>query len=122
VRRALEVLEEEAIYILREVAGQFERPILLFSGGKDSVTLAHLAVRAFAPMPSPIGWLHIDTGHNFPETISFRDAFARELSASLTVRYVQDSIDAGLVTEESGPRASRNGLQSVTLMAAIREL
>ena len=122
MRRALEVLEEEAIYILREVAGQFERPILLFSGGKDSVTLAHLAVRAFAPMPSPIGWLHIDTGHNFPETISFRNAFARELSASLTVRYVQDSIEAGLVTEETGPRASRNGLQSVTLMAAIREL
>ena len=115
-------LENEAIYILREVAAQFERPHLLFSGGKDSIVLAWLARRAFAPGAIPFPLLHIDTGHNFPETISFRDTFVDLVGARLLVRGVQDSIDAGRVKEETGPRASRNALQTVTLLDAIAEL
>ena len=119
---ALRQLENEAIYILREVAGQFERPVLLFSGGKDSIVMVHLAYKAFAPAPIPFPLLHIDTGHNFPETIVFRDELVQRLSARLEVRYVQDSIDRGRVVEETGPYATRNGLQTVTLLDALREL
>ncbi len=115
-------IEEEAIYILREVAGQFRKPVLLFSGGKDSLILAHLAVKAFLPGKVPFPLLHIDTGHNFPETIAFRDEFANRLGFELIVRKVQDSIDSGRVQEESGPFPSRNRLQSVTLLDAIAEL
>lgn len=118
----IEQLVEEAVYVLREAAGQFERPAILFSGGKDSITLAHLAYRAFFPMASPFALMHIDTGHNFPETLEFRDEFVREYGQRLVVRYVQDSIDAGTATEETGLRASRNAIQSITLMEAIREL
>ena len=117
----LQQLEAEAIYIIREVAAQFERPVLLFSGGKDSILLAHMARKAFYPASIPFPLLHIDTGHNFPETIAFRDQFIRKLDARLIVRYVQDSIDQGRVVEETGPYASRNGLQTVTLLDALRE-
>lgn len=117
----LKLLESEAIYILREVAGQFERPTLLFSGGKDSITLAHLARKAFAPGKSPLPLLHIDTGHNFPETLEFRNWFVDQIGAQLQVGSVQDSIDQGRVVEETGPFASRNSLQTVTLLDAIRE-
>ena len=117
----LQQLESEAIYILREVAGQFERPVMLFSGGKDSITLAHLARKAFAPGRSPLPLMHIDTGHNFPETIEFRDWYVNQLGAQLFVAKVQDSIDSGRVAEEKGPLASRNGLQTVTLVDAIKE-
>jgi sulfate adenylyltransferase subunit 2 len=115
-------LEDEAIYILREVAAQFERPALLFSGGKDSITLVQLARKAFFPARAPFPMLHIDTGHNFPETIAFRDRLAAESGLELIVRHVQDSIDAGRVQEESGKYASRNVLQTVTLLDAIAEL
>ena len=115
-------LEHEAIHVLREVAAQFDRPHLLFSGGKDSIVMAWLAKRAFHPAPIPFPLLHIDTGHNFPETIRFRDDYVKRLGARLEVRYVQDSIDAGRVTEEVGPRASRNALQTITLLDAIKEL
>jgi sulfate adenylyltransferase subunit 2 len=118
----LDELEAEAIYTLREVAGQFERPALLFSGGKDSIVLVHLARKAFAPGPIPFPLLHIDTGHNFRETIDFRDWLVAQVGARLIVRHVQDSIDQGRVTEETGPFASRNGLQTVTLLDALREL
>ncbi len=117
----LKFLEFEAIYILREVAAQFERPVLLFSGGKDSIILAHLARKAFYPASVPFPLLHIDTGHNFAETLEFRDDFVKRLDARLIVRYVQDSIDQGRVVEESGPYASRNGLQTVTLLDALAE-
>lgn len=117
----LRELESDAIYILREVAGQFERPLLLFSGGKDSITLAWLARKAFAPGPSPLPLLHIDTGHNFPETLAFRDDFARESGARLLIRCVADTIASGRAVEESGPNRSRNALQSVTLLDALRE-
>ncbi len=117
----LKILESEAIYVMREVAAQFERPFLLFSGGKDSIILAHLARKAFYPAPIPFTFLHIDTGHNFPETLTFRDALMEELGARLVVRYVQDSIDQGRVVEETGPYASRNGLQTVTLLDALAE-
>ncbi len=117
----LRQLEAEAIHIMREVAAQFERPVLLFSGGKDSILLAHLARKAFYPATIPFPLLHVDTGHNFPETITFRDQFVRELGARLLVRYVQDSIDQGRVVEETGPYASRNGLQTVTLLDALKE-
>jgi len=113
-------LETEAIFVLREVAGQFERPALLFSGGKDSIVLVHLARKGFAPGRIPFPLLHIDTGHNFPETIEFRDWLVRQVGATLMVRYVQDSIDRGRVVEETGPYASRNGLQTVTLLDAIK--
>ncbi len=118
----LEMLEHESVYVLREVAAQFERPILLFSGGKDSIILAWLARKAFYPSPVPFPLLHIDTGHNFPETLEFRDRYVRELGCELVVRYVQDSIDQGRVKEETGPEASRNALQTVTLLDALKEL
>lgn len=114
-------LEDEAIYIMREVAAQFERPALLFSGGKDSITLVRLAQKAFYPGKIPFPLLHIDTGHNFPETIEFRDWLVAQTGADLIVRYVQDSIDQGKVKEESGKYASRNALQTVTLLDAIEE-
>ena len=115
-------LEEEAIYIMREVAAQFEKPALLFSGGKDSITLVHLARKAFYPAKVPFPMLHIDTGHNFPETIEFRDWLAEHTGMQLIVRYVQDSINQGKVKEETGKYASRNVLQTVTLLDAIEEL
>ena len=118
----LEMLEHESVYVLREVAAQFERPILLFSGGKDSIVLAWLARKAFYPSPVPLPLLHIDTGHNFPETIEFRDRYVRELGCELVVRYVQDSIDQGRVKEETGPEVSRNALQTVTLLDSLKEL
>ena len=114
-------LENEAIYILREVAAQFEKPVLLFSGGKDSITLVRLAVKAFYPAKVPFPLMHIDTGHNFPETIEFRDKLVKELGLELIVRNVQDSIDQGKVKEESGRYASRNQLQTTTLLDAIEE-
>jgi sulfate adenylyltransferase subunit 2 len=117
----LNILEAEAIYVMREVAAQFERPFLLFSGGKDSIILAHLARKAFYPANIPFPLLHIDTGHNFPETLAFRDALINKIGARLVVRYVQDSIDQGRAVEETGPYASRNGLQTVTLLDALRE-
>lgn len=115
------MLEDESIYIIREVAAQFEKPALLFSGGKDSITLVRLAQKAFWPGKIPFPLLHVDTGHNFPETIEFRDWLVRETGAELIVRYVQDSIDAGKVKEETGKYASRNVLQTVTLLDAIEE-
>jgi sulfate adenylyltransferase subunit 2 len=115
-------LEDEALYILREVAAQFERPAILFSGGKDSITLVRLAQKAFYPGKIPFPLLHIDTGHNFPETLAFRDRLAAELGLELIVRYVQDSIDQGKAVEEKGKYASRNSLQTLTLLDAIEEL
>ncbi len=117
----LKILESKAIYVMREVAAQFERPFLLFSGGKDSIILAHLARKAFYPAAIPFPFLHVDTGHNFPETLQFRDALVAKLGARLVVRYVQDSIDQGRAAEETGPYASRNGLQTVTLLDALAE-
>ncbi|WP_290696348.1 sulfate adenylyltransferase subunit CysD [Lacinutrix sp.] len=114
-------LENEAIYIFREVAAQFEKPVLLFSGGKDSITLVRLAQKAFYPAKIPFPLMHIDTGHNFPETIAFRDKLVAELDLKLIVRHVQDSIDEGKVKEESGRYASRNQLQTTTLLDAIEE-
>jgi sulfate adenylyltransferase subunit 2 len=114
-------LEDESIYIMREVAAQFERPALLFSGGKDSITLVRLAQKAFWPARIPFPLLHIDTGHNFPETIKFRDWLVKETGAELIVRNVQDTINAGRVKEETGKYASRNVLQTVTLLDAIEE-
>src|SRR6185503_9415508 len=122
LRSHLKQLESEAIYVLREVAAQFERPVLLFSGGKDSIVMAHLAQKAFYPAKMPFPLLHIDTGHNFEETITFRDEMVERIGARLIVRYVQDSIDQGRVVEETGPHASRNGLQTVTLLDALTEL
>ena len=118
----LQLLESEAIYVLREVAAQFDRPVLLFSGGKDSIVVAWLARKAFAPARNPFPLLHIDTGHNFPETLRFRDRFVGQMECALLVRLVQDSIDLGRVREETGPQTSRNALQTVTLLHAIREL
>src|SRR6478736_3825256 len=100
------MLEDESIYIMREVAAQFEKPALLFSGGKDSITLVRLAQKAFWPGKIPFPMLHVDTGHNFPETIEFRDWLVKETGAELIVRYVQDSIDSGKVKEETGKYAS----------------
>ncbi len=114
-------LENEAIYIIREVAAQFEKPVLLFSGGKDSITLVRLAQKAFYPATIPFPLLHVDTGHNFPETIEFRDRLVEELGLELIVRNVQDNIDSGKVKEESGKYASRNMLQTETLLDAIEE-
>ncbi|KKO91587.1 sulfate adenylyltransferase [Sphingobacterium sp. Ag1] len=115
----LDHLEAEAIYILREVAGQFEKPALLFSGGKDSITLVHLAKKAFRPGKFPFPLVHIDTGHNFPETITFRDSLIKDIGEKLIVGYVQDSIDQGKVVEQKGKNASRNALQTVTLLDTI---
>ncbi len=115
------LLESESIHIFREVLAQFEKPVILFSGGKDSITLVRLAQKAFYPAQIPFPLLHIDTGHNFPETIAFRDALAEELGLELIVRHVQDNIDAGKVKEETGRYASRNMLQTDTLLDAIEE-
>ena len=118
----LDELESESVYVLREVAAQFENVALLFSGGKDSIVLSYLARKAFWPARIPFVLLHIDTGHNFEETLIYRDAWAEKLGARLLVRSVQDSIDQGRVVEESGVHASRNVLQTVTLVDAITEL
>lgn len=117
----LRELESEAIFVLREVAAQFERPVLLFSGGKDSIVLGHLSKKAFAPAPIPYPLMHVDTGHNFEETITFRDAFIAEMDAKLIVASVERSIAEGRVAEEKGYFASRNTLQTVTLLDAIQE-
>lgn len=117
----LDQLESEAIFILRETAAQFERPGLLFSGGKDSIVMAHLATKAFSPAKIPFPFIHVDTGHNFPETITFRDSFIKEYGVQLIVGYVQNSIDQGTAIEETGPNASRNALQSVTLLETIEK-
>lgn len=117
----LKELEAEAIYVLREVLAQFENPVLLFSGGKDSITVAHLARKAFYPAKIPFPLLHIDTGHNFPETIEFRDRFIKELGSELIVGSVQESIDEGKVVEEKGYNASRNYLQTVTLLDTLEK-
>jgi sulfate adenylyltransferase subunit 2 len=114
-------LEAESIHIMREVAAEFERPVLLFSGGKDSIVLLRLAQKAFAPGGFPFTVMHVDTGHNFPEVLEFRDKLIRELDARLVVASVQDAIDAGRVIEDTGPRASRNRLQTVVLLDAIAE-
>ena len=118
----LRELEAESIYVIREVAAQFERPVLLFSGGKDSIVMFYLARKAFYPARVPFPLMHIDTGHNFQETLDFRDNLMKKTGAECIVRYVQDSIDQGRVTEEKGPNASRNVLQTVTLLDAIEEL
>ena len=115
----LDQLEAEAIYILREVAGQFEKPALLFSGGKDSITLVRLAEKAFRPGKFPFPLVHIDTGHNFPETIAYRDEMIERINEKLIVGYVQDSIDQGKVIEQKGRNASRNALQTTTLLDTI---
>ena len=122
-QRIIEVaaLESEAIYIFREVVAQFEKPVLLFSGGKDSITLVRLAQKAFFPAKIPFPLMHIDTGHNFPETVAFRDKLVKELGVELIIRNVQDNIDSGRVKEESGRYASRNMLQTETLLDAIEE-
>jgi sulfate adenylyltransferase subunit 2 len=117
----LQALESEAIHIIREVAAEFERPVLLFSGGKDSAVMLHLAVKAFAPARLPFPLMHVDTGHNFPEVIDFRDGRAAELGVRLVVASVQDAIDGGRVVEDAGPRATRNRLQTVPLLDAIEE-
>ena len=117
----LDALTDEAITIIREVATECQNPVLLFSGGKDSAVLLHLAVLAFAPARLPFPVMHVDTGHNFAEVIEYRDEFVRQLGARLVVASVQESIDKGRVVEESGPRPSRNRLQSVTLLDAMIE-
>jgi sulfate adenylyltransferase subunit 2 len=117
----LDDLEAEAIHIFREVAAELERPVLLFSGGKDSIVLLRLAEKAFRPGKFPFPVMHVDTGHNFPEVIEFRDRRVRELDERLIVASVQKSIDEGRVVEETGPRASRNRLQTTTLLDAIEE-
>ena len=117
----LEVLEAEAIHIMREVAAELYKPVLLFSGGKDSIVLLRLAEKAFRPAPFPFPLMHVDTGHNFPEVIAFRDRRVAELGERLIVASVQESIDRGRVAEETGPRASRNRLQTTTLLDAIEE-
>ena len=114
-------LEAEAVHIFREVAAGFERPVLLFSGGKDSVVMLHVAARAFWPAPPPFPVLHVDTGHNMGEVIDFRDRTVERVGVRLRVARVQDDIDSGAVEEETGPRASRNQLQTVTLLRAISE-
>ncbi|AMW06042.1 sulfate adenylyltransferase [Gemmatimonas phototrophica] len=121
-RGHLLALENESIHVLREVAAQFERPVLLFSGGKDSIVVSWLARKAFHPAPPPFPLLHVDTGHNFPETLAFRDAYAQQLGYTLHIAQVQDSIDRGRVQEEQGPGASRNALQTVTLLDALQAL
>jgi sulfate adenylyltransferase subunit 2 len=117
----LRALEAEAVHIMREVAAELERPVLLFSGGKDSIVLLRLAEKAFRPARFPFPVMHVDTGHNFPEVIEFRDRRVAELGEELIVASVQESIDSGRVVEELGPRASRNRLQTVTLLDAIEE-
>jgi sulfate adenylyltransferase subunit 2 len=121
-RSHLRQLESESIFVMREVAAQFERPVLLFSGGKDSIVMVRLAEKAFSPGKIPFPLVHIDTGHNFPETLRFRDALVGRIGASLHVGSVQSSIDAGRVQEEPGPNPSRNRLQTVTLLDTVSEL
>jgi sulfate adenylyltransferase subunit 2 len=118
----LEQLETESIHIFREIAAQFERPVLLFSGGKDSITLVHLAKKAFAPGKIPFQLVHIDTGHNFPEALEFRDRLVEEIDATLVVRKVEDTIKKKNLTEPKGKFASRNWLQIYTLLDTIEEL
>ncbi|MBV9195753.1 MAG: sulfate adenylyltransferase subunit CysD [Solirubrobacterales bacterium] len=117
----LETLEAESIHIFREVAAEFERPVLLFSGGKDSIVLLRLAEKAFRPGRFPFLIMHVDTGHNFPEVLEFRDRLVEQIGERLIVASVQDTIDSGRVVEETGPRASRNRLQTTTLLDAIAE-
>ncbi len=117
----LRELESESIYVIREVCAQFENPVMLFSGGKDSIVMFHLARKAFYPARVPFPLMHIDTGHNFPETIAFRDWLSKESGAQMVVASVQESIDKGRVVEETGYNASRNRLQTVTLLDAIEE-
>ena len=117
----LRAIEAEAIHVIREVAAELERGVILFSGGKDSAVLLHLARKAFWPAALPFPVMHVDTGHNFPEVLAYRDGLIEEIGARLIVASVQDSIDRGRVVEEKGPRASRNRLQSVTLLDALEE-
>jgi sulfate adenylyltransferase subunit 2 len=117
----LQALETEAVHVMREVVAEFERPVLLFSGGKDSIVLLRLAEKAFRPARFPFPIMHVDTGHNFPEVIAFRDRCVERLGEHLIVASVQESIDRGRATEQVGPRASRNRLQTVTLLDAIEE-
>jgi sulfate adenylyltransferase subunit 2 len=117
----LEELESEAIFILREVWGQFQNPVILFSGGKDSILITHLAKKAFHPAKIPFALMHVDTGHNFPEAIQFRDDLAKKLGVNLIVGSVQESIDKGRVTEEKGKNATRNALQITTLLDNLEE-
>jgi sulfate adenylyltransferase subunit 2 len=117
----LEELESEAIFVLREVAAQFEKPVMLFSGGKDSIIMFHLARKAFYPGKIPFPLMHVDTGHNFPETIEFRDKLMEETGETLIVKYVQDSIDRGTAVEETGSNPSRNELQTVTLLEGLED-
>src|SRR5690242_16907210 len=116
----LDALEAESVFVMREVMAEFERPVLLFSGGKDSIVMLRLAEKAFAPARIPFPVMHVDTGHNFPEVLEFRDSRVATLGLNLVVASVQASIDAGRVVEETGPRASRNRLQTVTLLDAIQ--
>ena len=117
----LKQLESEAIFVLRETAAQFEKPVLLFSGGKDSIVMAYLAKKAFWPAKLPFPLMHVDTGHNFPETMQYRDQFVKDLGAQLIVASVQDAIDQGKVVEETGVNASRNSLQTVALLDGLEE-
>ncbi|QSQ15322.1 sulfate adenylyltransferase subunit CysD [Myxococcus landrumensis] len=117
----LDALEAESVFIIREVVAELDSPVLLFSGGKDSAVMLHLAVKAFAPAPLPFPLLHVDTGHNFPEVLQYRDARVGELGARLLVASVQEAIDGGRVAEEKGPRASRNRAQTVPLLEAIEK-
>src|SRR6201993_4707105 len=117
----LEQLESESIHIFREVAGQFERPALLFSGGKDSIVMVHLALKAFRPGKFPFPLVHIDTGHNFPEAIQYRDELANEINETLIVRYVEDTIKQKKLQEQKGKYPSRNALQTYTLLDTIEE-
>ena len=117
----LRALEAQSIHIFREVAAEFERPVLLFSGGKDSIVMLHLARKAFWPAPIPFPVLHVDTGRNFPEVLEFRDRYADALGVKVLVAYVQDDIDSGRTVEDTSPRATRNRLQTPTLLRAIRE-
>ena len=121
-RNHLRELESEAMFVMREIAAQFERPVLLFSGGKDSIVLVHLAVKAFYPAKIPFSLLHIDTGHNFDETIKFRDDLVKKIGANLIVGSVQESINKGRVVEETGVGASRNKLQTTTLLDTLEEI
>ena len=115
----LKELESEAIFVIREIAAQFENPVLLFSGGKDSILLTHLAKKAFYPAKIPFPLIHVDTGHNFPETIAFRDTLVKKLGVQLIVGSVQEAIDTGRAKEETGADASRNALQIVSLLDTL---
>jgi sulfate adenylyltransferase subunit 2 len=121
IHEHLDRLEAEAIYITREVAAQFGRPVLLFSGGKDSAVLLKIAEKAFRPAKFPFPLMHVDTGHNFPEVVAYRDRYVADIEERLIVASVQESIDAGRVVEQTGPRSSRNQLQTTTLLDAIAE-